>query len=156
MMRVSMMINGKSYSAEVEPRLLLVDFIRDICSLTGTHVGCDTGNCGACTVLVDGRSIKSCSMLAAQGDGREIVTIEGIAQNGQLSLLQESFRTHHGLQCGFCTPGMIIAATYLLSKNPNPSEEEVRQGIAGNICMCTGYQRIVDAVLHAASRGNIT
>jgi carbon-monoxide dehydrogenase small subunit len=154
-MDVNATINGKAYQADVEPRLLLVDLIRDVFGLTGTHVGCDTSNCGACTVLVDGKSTKSCTMLAVQADGREILTIEGVAKDGNLSALQVSFSAHHALQCGFCTPGMIISATDLLQNNPSPTEQEVRLGLAGNICRCTGYQNIVNAVLHAAHGGGV-
>ena len=147
---ITLTVNGTAHSADVEPRLLLVDLIRDVLGLTGTHVGCDTSNCGACTVLVDGRTTKACNMLAVQASGREIVTIEGIAQDGKLSAMQESFWARHALQCGYCTPGMVIAATELLAHNPNPTEDEVRLGLAGNICRCTGYQNIVDAVLDLA------
>lgn len=145
-------VNGQDQQAEVEPRLLLVHFIRDVIGLTGTHVGCDTTNCGACTVLLDGRAIKSCTAFAVQADGREIRTVEGMASNGKLHALQEGFKEEHGLQCGFCTPGMIMAASALLEKNPHPSEEQIRWGISGNLCRCTGYQNIVKAVQYAASK----
>ncbi len=138
--------------AEVEPRLLLVHFIRDVLGLTGTHIGCDTTNCGACTVVLDGRGIKSCTIFAVQADGRELLTIEGLAKDGQLHPLQEGFREEHGLQCGFCTPGMIMAAYALLRKNPNPSEQDIRWGIAGNLCRCTGYMNIVKAIQYAAGK----
>lgn len=145
-------VNGQDREAEVEPRLLLVHFIRDILGLTGTHVGCDTTNCGACTVLLDGRAIKSCTAFAVQADGREIRTVEGVASNGKLHALQEGFKEEHGLQCGFCTPGMIMAACALLEKNPHPTEEQIRWGISGNLCRCTGYQNIVKAVQYAANK----
>ena len=143
---VTITVNGDQYQREVEPRLLLVDFLREAVGLTGTHVGCDTSNCGACTVLMDGRSIKSCTYLAVAADGKEVVTIEGVAQNGDLHPIQQAFWENHGLQCGYCTPGMVLSALYLLSKNPNPTELEIRRGLAGNICRCTGYQGIVDAI----------
>jgi carbon-monoxide dehydrogenase small subunit len=145
-------VNGRTHEAEVEPRLLLVHFIRDVLMLTGTHVGCDTTNCGACTVLLDGKSVKSCTVFAVQADGREIRTIEGVANNGKLHPLQEGFKEEHGLQCGFCTPGMILSACALLEKNPHPSEQEIRWGISGNLCRCTGYQNIVKAVQYAANK----
>jgi carbon-monoxide dehydrogenase small subunit len=145
-------VNGQEREAEVEPRLLLVHFLRDVLGLTGTHVGCDTTNCGACTVLLDGRAIKSCTAFAVQADGREIRTVEGVASNGKLHALQEGFKEEHGLQCGFCTPGMIMAACALLEKNPHPTEEQIRWGISGNLCRCTGYQNIVKAVQYAANK----
>ena len=143
---INVTINGTPHECEVEPRLLLVHFIREIAGLTGTHVGCETSICGACTVLVDGLAVKSCTMFAAQADGAEIVTIEGMAKAGQLHPLQESFWENHGLQCGFCTPGMIICGHQLLSNNPTPNEQEIRRGLNGNLCRCTGYQNIVKAV----------
>jgi aerobic carbon-monoxide dehydrogenase small subunit len=149
---VRVKVNGQEHEAEIEPRLLLVHFIREVLGLTGTHVGCDTTNCGACTVLLNGRAIKSCTMFAVQVDGQEIRTIEGLARNGELHPLQEGFREEHGLQCGFCTPGMIMAACALLEKNPHPSEQEIRWGISGNLCRCTGYQNIVKAVQYAAGK----
>ena len=149
--RVNVTVNGEARESEVEPRLLLVHYLRDTLGLTGTHIGCDTSNCGACTVLLDGESVKSCTMLAAQADGREVKTIEGMAENGNLHPLQEAFWEHHGLQCGYCTPGMIMAAADLLARNPNPSEEEVRHGLEGNLCRCTGYHNIVKAVMAAAT-----
>jgi carbon-monoxide dehydrogenase small subunit len=149
---VRVKVNGRNREAEVEPRLLLVHFIRDVLALTGTHVGCDTTNCGACTVLLDGRPVKSCTVFAVQADGRQIRTIEGVADNGKLHPLQEGFREEHGLQCGFCTPGMIMSACALLEKNPHPSEQEIRWGISGNLCRCTGYQNIVKAVQYAANK----
>jgi carbon-monoxide dehydrogenase small subunit len=145
-------VNGQDREAEVEPRLLLVHFIRDVLGLTGTHVGCDTTNCGACTVLLDGRPIKSCTAFAVQADGREIRTVEGVASNGKLHALQEGFKEEHGLQCGFCTPGMIMSACALLERNPHPTEEQIRWGISGNLCRCTGYQNIVKAVQYAANK----
>jgi carbon-monoxide dehydrogenase small subunit len=149
--RVTVTVNGREESKEVEPRLLLVHFLRDTLGLTGTHVGCDTSNCGACTVLLNGDSVKSCTVLAAQADGAEVTTIEGMAgDNGDLHPLQQAFWEHHGLQCGYCTPGMIMAAADLLKRNPHPSEEEVREGLAGNLCRCTGYHNIVKAVMAAA------
>ncbi len=147
---VSITTNGVEETQEVEPRLLLVDYLRDVLELTGTNVGCDTSQCGSCTVLVDGQAVKSCTVLAVQADGSSITTIEGLAQNGKMHSLQEAFWEKHGLQCGFCTPGMILAAEDLLSNNPNPSEAEVRHGLEGNLCRCTGYQNIVAAVLAAA------
>ncbi len=149
--RVTVTVNGARYQREVEPRLLLVDFIRDQLRLTGTHVGCDTTHCGACTVLMDGRAVKSCTVFAVQAAGSDITTVEGLSTNGQLHPIQEAFKQYHGLQCGFCTPGMVMAAYELLQENPHPSEEEIRIGISGNLCRCTGYQNIVTAV-GAASR----
>jgi aerobic carbon-monoxide dehydrogenase small subunit len=148
--RVNVTVNGEARESEVEPRMLLVHYLRDTLGLTGTHIGCDTSNCGACTVLLDGESVKSCTVLAAQADGSEVKTIEGMAENGNLHPLQEAFWEHHGLQCGYCTPGMIMAAADLLARNPNPSEEEVRHGLEGNLCRCTGYHNIVKAVMAAA------
>ena len=150
--RISITINGTSHDEEVEPRLLLTHFIRDLAGLTGTHVGCETSICGACTVLADGVAVKSCTMFAAQADGAEIVTIEGMAKDGQLHPLQESFWEKHGLQCGFCTPGMIMCSHQLLATNRTPSEQEIRTGIDGNLCRCTGYQNIVRAVADAAEK----
>jgi aerobic carbon-monoxide dehydrogenase small subunit len=148
--RVSVTVNGRPRSAEVEPRLLLVHFLRDNLGLTGTHVGCDTSNCGACTCHVDGEAVKSCTVLAAQVDGAEVTTIEGMGQEGNLHPLQEAFWKHHGLQCGYCTPGMIMAAADLIARNPDPSEHDVREALAGNLCRCTGYHNIVKAVRAAA------
>ena len=145
-------VNGRDREAQVEPRLLLVHFIRAIPGLTGTHVGCDTTHCGACTVLLDGKTVKSCTMFAVQADGCEVLTVEGLMQNGKLHPLQEGFKEEHGLQCGFCTPGMLMSSYALLSNNTNPSEEEIRWGISGNLCRCTGYQNIVKAVQYAAAR----
>jgi aerobic carbon-monoxide dehydrogenase small subunit len=149
---VTVTVNGREESKEVEPRLLLVHFLRDTLGLTGTHVGCDTSNCGACTVLLNGESVKSCTVLAAQADGAQVTTIEGMASEGDLHPLQQAFWEHHGLQCGYCTPGMIMAAADLLQRNPRPSEEEVREGLAGNLCRCTGYHNIVKAVMAASGQ----
>lgn len=149
---IQVTVNGKTYSREVEPRTLLVHYLRDALGLTGTHVGCDTSNCGACTVLVDGRSVKACTMLAVQADGSEVKTIEGMAENGILHPLQEGFREEHGLQCGFCTPGMIMSSADLLSRNPNPTEREIREALEGNFCRCTGYHNIVKAVQYASTK----
>jgi carbon-monoxide dehydrogenase small subunit len=150
MMDVTITVNGTSRSDTVEDRLLLVHYLRDVAGLTGTNIGCDTSSCGACTVHVDGESVKSCTMLAAQADGTDIVTIEGLAADGQMHPMQEAFREHHGLQCGYCTPGMVMAAVSLLNEHPNPTEGEVRLGLEGNLCRCTGYHNIVQAVLAAA------
>src|SRR5881397_1273564 len=151
--RVNLTVNGESREAEVEPRLLLVHYLRDELGLTGTHVGCDTSNCGACTVLLDGESVKACTLLAAQADGHEVTTIEGLARNGELHPLQRAFHEEHGLQCGYCTPGMILAATSILERYPQPTEEQIRHGLEGNLCRCTGYQNIVSAVKAAAAAG---
>lgn len=148
--QISITVNGVGQTHEVEPRLMLVDYLRDVLELTGTNIGCDTSQCGACTVLMDGQAVKSCTVLAVQADGSSITTIEGLAKNGKMHSLQEAFWEKHGLQCGFCTPGMILAAEDLLSNNPDPSEAEVRHGLEGNLCRCTGYQNIVAAVLAAA------
>ncbi len=147
---VKVTVNGTEREADVEPRLLLVHLLRDVFGLTGTHTGCDTSNCGACTVHVNGRSAKSCTMLAVQANGAEIRTIEGMEQGGKLHPLQQAFWDQHGLQCGFCTPGMIMQSAYLLEQNPDPSEEEIREGIAGNLCRCTGYVNIVKAIQQSA------
>jgi carbon-monoxide dehydrogenase small subunit len=147
---VSVTVNGESREADVEARTLLVYFLRETLGLTGTNVGCDTSTCGSCTVLLDGESVKSCTLLAAQADGRSITTIEGMAPDGELHPLQEAFHRNHGLQCGYCTPGMIMAAKSLLDEHPNPTEEEVREGLEGNLCRCTGYQNIVASILDAA------
>ncbi len=143
---VSMTLNGNAVSADVEPRTLLVHLLRDHFRLTGTHVGCDTSQCGACVVHVNGQSVKSCTMLAAQADGAEVTTIESLAENGTLHPMQEAFREHHGLQCGFCTPGMVMSALDLVSQNPHPSEEQIREWLEGNLCRCTGYHNIVKAI----------
>jgi carbon-monoxide dehydrogenase small subunit len=146
-------VNGVARQDEVEPRLLLVHYLREVLGLTGTHVGCETSICGACTVQLDGQAVKSCTILAVQADGANIKTIEGLAQNGQLHPMQEGFWEQHGLQCGYCTPGMIMAGTQLLDRNANPTREEIRHGLEGNLCRCTGYQNIVAAVEHAAKNG---
>src|SRR2546425_12438520 len=151
-MHVKITINGKLYEKDVEPRLLLTHFIRDVAGLTGTHIGCETSICGACTVLANGLAIKSCTMFAVQADGADVATIEGMAKDGQLHPLQEGFWEEHGLQCGYCTPGMIMSAVNLLNDRPKPSEREIREGIAGNFCRCTGYQHIVNAIQSAAQK----
>lgn len=151
-MEISMTVNGQEVSASVEPRTLLVHFIREQLHLTGTHVGCETGYCGACTIQIDGQAVKSCTMLAVQADGANVTTIEGLAQNGDLHAVQEGFWERHGLQCGFCTPGMIMSAAALLEQNANPSEDEIRHGIEGNLCRCTGYHNIVRAVEYAGAK----
>jgi aerobic carbon-monoxide dehydrogenase small subunit len=150
MATITLRVNENSHSVDVEARTLLVELIRDHLRLTGTHVGCDTSQCGACTVWVDGKSVKSCTMLAAEADGRSVTTIEGLAKNGELHPMQAAFQEHHGLQCGFCTPGMIMSACDLLQRTPNPSEHDVRHWLEGNICRCTGYHNIVKAVQAAA------
>ena len=147
---IKVTVNGQTHEHEVEPRQMLVSYLRDELGLTGTHVGCDTSNCGACTAIVDGQAVKVCTMLAVQADGAEITTIEGLAANGTLHPLQEAFRETHGLQCGFCTPGMIMAAWQLLERNATPSDAEVRHALEGNFCRCTGYDNIIKAVQHAA------
>ena len=149
---ISINVNGKDQRAEVEPRLLLVHYLRDVVGLTGTHVGCETSICGACTVLLDGQAVKSCTMLAVQADGSNVTTIEGLAANGDLHPMQQGFWECHGLQCGYCTPGMILASTQIVDRNPNPSREEIRHGLEGNLCRCTGYQHIVEAVEYAAKK----
>ena len=151
MAQISMTVNGKARKGNVEPRTLLVHFLREQLLLTGTHVGCDTSQCGACTVLIDGRSAKSCTILAVQADGSNVTTIEGLAQDGALHPVQQGFWEEHGLQCGYCTPGMIMSAVNLLNETPAPTEQQIREGIAGNFCRCTGYQHIVNAIQHAAA-----
>ena len=150
-MEITVTINGTERTADVEPRLLLVHFIRDVAALTGTHVGCDTTSCGACTVLLDGTPIKSCTMFAVQADGREITTVEGLMSDGQLHPIQAAFKEEHGLQCGFCTPGMMLVGKALLDRNPRPTEDEIRWEISGNICRCTGYMNIVKAIQTAGA-----
>lgn len=150
-MQVKLTVNGEQRSDEIEPRLLLVHYLREVCGLRAANVGCDTTSCGACTVLLDGESVKSCTVLAAQAAGQQIVTAEGLAEAGKLHPVQQAFRNEHGLQCGFCTPGMVMAAVSLLRENPDPTEDEVREGLEGNLCRCTGYHNIVRAVLAAAS-----
>ncbi len=152
-MRVSMTVNGQTGEHDVEPRLLLVFYLREVLGLTGTKIGCDTTSCGACTVLIDGESVKSCTMFAVQADGADIMTIEGLATDGTLHPMQQAFHEHHGLQCGYCTAGMVMAAVSLLEEQPNPSETDVREGLEGNLCRCTGYHNIVKAVLAASGSG---
>ncbi|MFC7343051.1 (2Fe-2S)-binding protein [Saccharopolyspora griseoalba] len=149
-MQVSINVNGEQQSHEVEDRTLLVQYLRDDCGLTGTNVGCDTTSCGACTVLLDGESVKSCTVLAAQAEGQDVTTIEGLGEGEELHPMQRAFQKHHGLQCGYCTPGMVMASVSLVEENPNPTEEQVRSGLEGNLCRCTGYHNIVQAVLSAA------
>ena len=149
-MDVKVTVNGEAYERDVEPRKLLIHFLRDDLDLTGSHIGCDTGNCGACSVIVDGVLVKSCMMLAVQADGATIETVEGLAQDGELNGLQQAFSEHHALQCGYCTPGMLMSATALLRENPHPNEDEIRKGLQGNLCRCTGYVNIVAAVKAAA------
>ena len=151
-MRITVTVNGRRYSHDVEPRLLLVHYLRDVLGLTGTHIGCETGICGACTVLLNGEAVKSCMLFAVQADGQEITTIEGLAQNGKLHPVQQGFWEKHGLQCGYCTPGMILAAVQLLQHNTDPTEEDIRHALVGNLCRCTGYQQIVEAVEWAAAK----
>ena len=151
---ISINVNGVTHQQEVEPRLLLVHYLRDVLNLTGTHVGCETSLCGACTVLLEGQAVKSCTMFAVQADGANITTIEGLAKNGELHPVQEGFWERHGLQCGYCTPGMIITGAQLLERNANPTQDEIRHGLEGNLCRCTGYQHIVEAIQHAAGKGS--
>ena len=150
--RIAVSVNGRAHEREVEPRLLLVHFLRDDLGLTGTHVGCDTSSCGACTVRLDGAVVKSCTVFAFQADGGEVQTIEGLARDGELHPMQRAFHEHHALQCGYCTPGMIMAATEIIERNPNPSDEEIRKALEGNLCRCTGYHNIVEAIKAAAAR----
>ena len=152
--RIQVTINGRRHDHEVEPRLLLVDYLRDVAGFAGTHYGCDTTSCGACTVVIDGLSAKSCTWFAVQADGREVLTVEGLARDGEFHPIQESFREHHAIQCGFCTSGMLMSAYFLLSKNPDPSDAEIRAALAGNLCRCTGYLPIIEAVKSAARRIN--
>jgi carbon-monoxide dehydrogenase small subunit len=152
-LRIHVTVNGNAYDSEVEDRTLLVHYIRDVLGLTGTNIGCDTSSCGACTLLVNGESVKSCTMLAAQADGTDMMTIEGLAKDGKLHPMQQAFQDNHGLQCGYCTPGMVMAAVGLLSEVPHPTERQVREGLEGNLCRCTGYHNIVKSVLAAASEG---
>lgn len=149
---INVTVNGVSHQSEVEPRMLLVHYLRDLLNLTGTHVGCETSLCGACTVLMDGQAVKSCTLFAVQADGAKITTIEGLAKEGKLHPVQDAFWEHHGLQCGYCTPGMIMASAQILARNPDPSDEEIRHGLEGNLCRCTGYQHIVQAVQCAARK----
>jgi carbon-monoxide dehydrogenase small subunit len=152
-MDIAITVNGKRRRAQVEPRTLLVHFLREHLNLTGTHIGCDTTQCGACTILLDGQAVKSCTVFAVQADGCEVTTIEGLATNGELHPMQQGFWEEHGLQCGFCTPGMIMAGVNLLNQNPKPTERQIREGISGNLCRCTGYQHIVNAIQYAANKG---
>ena len=152
MVPISVTINGNTYQGEVEPRTLLVQYLRDELRLTGTHIGCDTGSCGACTVLIDGKAVKSCNVLAVQVHGSSITTIEGLAEDGNMHPLQEGFNEEHGLQCGFCTPGMVLTAMQILEENPQPSEAEIRHGLEGNFCRCTGYHNIVKSIYHASRK----
>jgi len=149
---INLTVNGKKYSDSVEPRLLLIHYLRDVLGFTGPHIGCETSLCGACTVNVDGKAIKSCSMFAVQADGRDVLTIEGLAKDGKLDPMQDAFWSEHAAQCGFCTPGMIMTAKQVIERNPHPTDEEIRHGIEGNICRCTGYQHIVNAVKAAAAK----
>jgi carbon-monoxide dehydrogenase small subunit len=151
--QVKVTVNGTAYSKDAEPRLLLVDFIRTNLGMTGTHIGCDTTSCGACTVLLDGKPVKSCTIFAVQADGSSITTVEGLTQNGALHPIQEAFKEHHGLQCGFCTPGMMLVGSALIEQNPNPTDDEVRWAISGNLCRCTGYINIVSAIQAAGAAG---
>ena len=151
--KISLTINGKHYSDEVEPRLLLIHYLRENAGLTGPHIGCETSICGACTVMLDGKAVKSCTMFAVQADGREVLTVEGLAHDGKLDPVQEAFWNEHGLQCGFCTPGMIMTTKQLLADHPDPTDQEIRHGLEGNLCRCTGYQHIVNAVKAAAKAG---
>jgi aerobic carbon-monoxide dehydrogenase small subunit len=153
--KIALTINGQAHSDEVEPRLLLIHYLRDVAGLTGPHIGCETSICGACTVMLDGRAVKSCSMLAVQADGRSVTTIEGLAVDGKLDPVQEAFWNEHGLQCGFCTPGMIMAVKQLLADRPQPTDAEIREGLEGNLCRCTGYQHIVNAVKTAAAKAGV-
>lgn len=152
MEKITVNINGADVTAEVEPRLLLVHFIRDVANLTGTHIGCDTTSCGACTILVDGRAVKSCTLFAIQANGKKVMTVEGLVQDGKLHPIQEGFHEMHGLQCGFCTPGMMMTSYAFLQKNAHPSEDEIRWAISGNLCRCTGYLNIVEAIKYAADK----
>jgi aerobic carbon-monoxide dehydrogenase small subunit len=150
--QISITVNGTAHNMEVEPRLLLVHLIRENLAMTGTHIGCDTSSCGACTILLDGKSVKSCTILAVQANGKEVNTVEGLAPPGQMHALQEGFKENHGLHCGFCTPGMMMRAKELLEKNPNPTEDEIRWGISGNLCRCTGYNNIVKSIQYAGAK----
>jgi carbon-monoxide dehydrogenase small subunit len=149
---ISVTINGKLFTHEVEPRLLLIHYLREVAGITGPHIGCETSICGACTVMLDGKAVKSCTMFAVQADGRDLLTVEGLAHNGSLDPVQEAFWNEHALQCGYCTPGMIMTAKQILADNPNPTEAEIRRGLEGNLCRCTGYQHIVNAVKAAAAK----
>ncbi len=151
-MKISVTVNGKDYSHDIEPRISLVQYLREVLDLTGTHVGCDTSSCGACTISFDGNAVKSCTLLAVQSDGHEITTIEGMAKNGKMHPIQEAFKEYHGLQCGFCTPGMVMTATDIIEHHPEPTEDEIRHGLKGNFCRCTGYHNIIKSIQHAAEK----
>ncbi len=153
-MQITLTVNGKQYSNDVEPRMSLTQYLREVLDLTGTHVGCDTSGCGACTVSLNGMAVKSCTLLAVQADGANVTTIEGMATGNEMHPIQKAFKEHHGLQCGFCTPGMVMTAANILKDNPNPSEEEIRHGLEGNFCRCTGYHNIVKSIQHAAEELN--
>lgn len=153
-MEITVKVNGSEHTHEIEPRISLTQYLREVLDLTGTHIGCDTSGCGACTITLDGKAVKSCTILAVQADGCEITTIEGMANGNEMHPIQAAFKEHHGLQCGFCTPGMVMTAADILKNNPNPSEEEVRHGLEGNFCRCTGYHNIVKSIRHAAEQIN--
>lgn len=153
-MQISLKINGKHYTHDIEPRISLAQYLREVLNLTGTHIGCDTSSCGACTLTMNGKAVKSCTLLAVQADGSEITTIEGMANGTGMHPIQEAFKENHGLQCGFCTPGMVMVAVDILKNNPNPTEEEIRHGLEGNFCRCTGYHNIVKSIQHAAEKIN--
>ncbi len=153
-MQISMKINGKEYTHDIEPRISLAQYLREVLNLTGTHIGCDTSSCGACTLTLNGKAVKSCTLLAVQADGSEITTIEGMANGSEMHPIQEAFKENHGLQCGFCTPGMVMVAADILKNNPNPTEEEIRHGLEGNFCRCTGYHNIVKSIQYAAEKIN--
>jgi carbon-monoxide dehydrogenase small subunit len=154
-MQISMKINGREYTHDIEPRISLAQYLREVLDLTGTHIGCDTSGCGACTLTLNGKAVKSCTLLAVQADGSEITTIEGMANGSEMHPIQEAFKENHGLQCGFCTPGMVMIAADILKNNPNPTEEEIRHGLEGNFCRCTGYHNIVKSIQHAAEKINV-
>lgn len=154
-MQISMKINGREYTHDIEPRISLAQYLREVLDLTGTHIGCDTSGCGACTLTLNGKAVKSCTLLAVQADGSEITTIEGMANGSEMHPIQEAFKENHGLQCGFCTPGMVMVAADILKNNPNPTEEEIRHGLEGNFCRCTGYHNIVKSIQHAAEKINV-
>lgn len=154
-MQISMKINGREYTHDIEARISLAQYLREVLDLTGTHIGCDTSGCGACTLTLNGKAVKSCTLLAVQADGSEITTIEGMANGSEMHPIQEAFKENHGLQCGFCTPGMVMVAADILKNNPNPTEEEIRHGLEGNFCRCTGYHNIVKSIQHAAEKINV-
>lgn len=153
-MQITLTVNGNQYSSDIEPRMSLAQYLREVLDLTGTHIGCDTSGCGACTITLDGMAVKSCTILAVQADGCELITIEGMANGNEMHPIQKAFKEHHGLQCGFCTPGMVMTAADILKNNPNPTEEEIRHGLEGNFCRCTGYHNIVKSIQHAAEELN--